>query len=931
MHKRKVGGKEAQDQEDGAMAEISWDEELRGEVQSVLGSSEHVHMAFYVEKSTSSWGIGGRRSRSSSSQQRILALTVKPSPGAPKMKVRLQVVTDSATGLKVEKVHKLSHLNKVEGVLDDKSGRTFILSFDMLQKHSGPSPQWIMRTVDDRNRLLNSISKLCKHYHGRTPKITGIDVVEMQLWAQKNMKAAPTKVPSKMPAKVPAKVQGTPVTNVEERVDEERVDDEGEDEETAEIASVDNEELVSKDEEEDMDALLGMYVLGIDEADAFSERLKRELHALDDANIHAILENAPLVDEVTEQLDVSLGHIEDLEEWLGAINVKLRYMRDDIASIEARNNTLETQAHNSTSLLKELNLISERFRVPAEYAATLSAGTFEEAKVTETVEACKWLTSALHDLEPPFLEASYTSMRAVREKRGELETLKDVFLGRATSFLRNYFTSVVESMLSDKAAFSQKGQLRMPDHADLRFKCRTFARLIQHMKALDKNSLQPLRKSFCLSLNLLLRREARDFANELRSSTVVKQTISASLDRLDSGKSQPSPKESPSSGSIVSEAYARMLQTFIPYLVNESSFFASFMCFEVQPLIPPEEPHDDKGNVEEDAGVENMDVNIPITPNQQALESKILKESLQELLDGIQEDFYAVVDWAHRLDPWSCIPMKSVTEKYLSSHKADAAWFVHRLLDDLQGRISSHFNQVVLETCKQYERTDRSQTGVLYSIIKFANLSTLIESQLVGQNSRESIDDAYGKLAGTIFEVIENIAKNDPRNAEIFVLDNYAAFQDRMYDLANVTPVLERFYNEAADAYAQACLQYIHTMINYQFERLFLFVQRVENLLISVDPEQVSSMSGFTKTDLRKTLKASLSGVEKSLQATYKRMQRSIQRQDVLSTLWNSYFKEKFLEKYKVLEDILSKCYKEESLNPSSVEMKTILDGMYSA
>lgn len=37
--------------------------------------------------------------------------------------------------------------------------------------------------------------------------------------------------------------------------------------------------------------------------------------------------------QVTEQLDVSLGHIEDLEEWLGAINVKLRYMRDDIASV----------------------------------------------------------------------------------------------------------------------------------------------------------------------------------------------------------------------------------------------------------------------------------------------------------------------------------------------------------------------------------------------------------------------------------------------------------------------------------------------------------------------------------------------------------------------------------------------------------------------
>lgn len=40
------------------------------------------------------------------------------------------------------------------------------------------------------------------------------------------------------------------------------------------------------------------YVLGIDEADAFSERLTKEVIALDTANVHAILENAPIVDEV---------------------------------------------------------------------------------------------------------------------------------------------------------------------------------------------------------------------------------------------------------------------------------------------------------------------------------------------------------------------------------------------------------------------------------------------------------------------------------------------------------------------------------------------------------------------------------------------------------------------------------------------------------
>jgi len=46
------------------------------------------------------------------------------------------------------------------------------------------------------------------------------------------------------------------------------------------------------------------YVLGIDEADVFSERLKKELHNLDDANIHAILDSAPLVDEVSFLLPI---------------------------------------------------------------------------------------------------------------------------------------------------------------------------------------------------------------------------------------------------------------------------------------------------------------------------------------------------------------------------------------------------------------------------------------------------------------------------------------------------------------------------------------------------------------------------------------------------------------------------------------------------
>lgn len=42
-----------------------------------------------------------------------------------------------------------------------------------------------------------------------------------------------------------------------------------------------------------------------------------------------------------------------------------------------------------------------------------------------------------------------------------------------------------------------------------------------------------------------------------------------------------------------------------------------------------------------------------------------------------QEDFYALVDWAFRLDPLNCIAMHGITDRYLSGQKAEVAGYVH--------------------------------------------------------------------------------------------------------------------------------------------------------------------------------------------------------------------------------------------------------------
>ncbi|XP_059633811.1 exocyst complex component SEC3A [Cornus florida] len=880
------------------------DEEMRRACQAAIENTmQTVVMSIRVAKSRGIWGKAGKLGRSHMTKARVLAITTKPK--GQRNKAFLHVLKDSNGGvLEPAKLYKLKHLTKVEVVTNDPTGFTFMLGFDNLRSQSVAPPQWTMRNIDDRNRLLLCILNICKDVLGRLPKVVGIDVVEMALWAKEN---TPTITNQRNLQDGPV---AATVTESDMKVTVEK-------------------ELVSQAEEEDMEALLGTYVMGIGEAEAFSERLKRELQALEAANVHAILESEPLIDDVLRGLDLSINCVEDMDEWLSIFNVKLRHMREDIESIETRNNNLEMQFVNNKALIEELDKLLERLRVPSEYAACLTGGSFDEARMLQNIEACEWLTGALRGLAAPNLDPSYANIRAVKEKRAELEKLKSTFVRRASEFLRNYFASLVDFMISDKSYFSQRGQLKRPDHADLRYKCRTYARLLQHLKSLDKNCLGPLRKAYCSSLNLLLRREAREFANELRASTKASRNPTVWLE-ASTGSSQ---SVNNADTSTVSEAYAKMLTIFIPLLVDESSFFAHFMCFEVPALVPPgglangnkTGTNDDDGN-DDDLGIMDIDENDSKT-GKNSSELGALNESLQDLLDGIQEDFYAVVDWAYKIDPLRCISMHGITERYISGQKADAAGFVRILLDDLESRISMQFSRFVDEACHQIERNERNvrQMGVLSYIPRFATLATRMEQYIQGQ-SRDLVDKAYTKFVSVMFGTLENIAKTDPKYADIFLLENYAAFQNSLYDLANVVPTLARFYNQASEKYEVACTSHISVIIYYQFERLFQFHRKIEDLMYTITPEEIPFQLGLSKLDLRKVVKSSLSGVDKSISIMYKKLQKNLTSEELLPSLWDKCKKE-FLDKYDSFAQLVARIYPNETI-PSVGEMRELLASM---
>ncbi|GMI64962.1 exocyst complex component sec3A [Hibiscus trionum] len=890
------------------MAKSSADDaELRRACMAAIeGTKQKVVLSMRVVKSHGMWSKGGVMGQKNMAKPRVIAICTKQK--GQRIKAFFRVMKYSTGGvIEAAELYKLKHLSKVEVCSSDPSGCTFTLGFDNLRSQSVAlaPPQWTMRNCDDRNRMLVCIINICRDVLGRVPKVVGIDVVEMALWAKENTASVTDKKNQQDGPNPFAAAEGDFKVTVEK-------------------------ELVSQAEEEDVEALLGTYVMGICEAEAFSERLKRELLALEAANVHAILETEPLVDKVLRGLEVALNIVDDMDDWLGIFNIKLRHMREDIKAIETRNNKLEMQSVNNKALIEVLDKLVERFHIPPEYTACLTGGEFDEASIQKYVEACEWLASALRGLEVPSLDSAYAHMRSVREKRAELGLLRATFACRASEFLRNYFSTLVDFMMNDKNYFSQRGQLKRPDHAELRYKCRTYARLLQHLKNLDRDCLGHLRKAYCASLNLLLRREAREFANELRASAKVSKPPPNWLEAPTGGSQSGNSVDT----SAVADAYAKMLTIFVPLLVDESSFFAHFMCFDIPGLVPPgddadgnesgsEDDEDDTNDDDQGTDINGNDGKSGKTsPNLQAL-----NESLQDLLDGIQEDFYVLVDWAYKIDPLRCISLHGITERYLSSQKSDAAGFVRLLLGDLESKISMQFNRFVDEGCHQIERSERSARliGVLPYIPRFATLATRMEQYIQGQ-SRDLVDLAYTKFVSIMFVTLEKLAQTEPKYAEVFLLENYAAFQNSLYDLANVVPTLAKFYHQASEAYEQACQRHLSMIIYFQFERLFMFAKRIEDLMFTISPEEIPFQLGLSKMDLRKVLKSSLSGVDKSIAAMYKKLQKNLTSEELLPSLWDKCKKE-FLDKYDSFAQLCAKIYPTETI-PAVNEMRDLLASM---
>jgi predicted nucleic acid-binding Zn-ribbon protein len=171
-------------------------------------------------------------------------------------------------------------------------------------------------------------------------------------------------------------------------------------------------------------------------AAALEKRLLGELHALEAANVHAIIQSDERVRSIVDYIDKSLDELDTMESWLSLYGAELNSMGDDIREIEIQNRALQILNSNQQELMSELDDLLSAISIPRKYLDSLQSDPMEQVddviRIQESAESLqKVIKSKLTD--------GLQDMVAVQQRLESYNVHGNKFSERIFKFLKDQF------------------------------------------------------------------------------------------------------------------------------------------------------------------------------------------------------------------------------------------------------------------------------------------------------------------------------------------------------------------------------------------------------------------------------------------------------------------------------------------------------------
>ncbi|XP_037820540.1 exocyst complex component 1 [Lucilia sericata] len=670
----------------------------------------------------------------------------------------------------------------------------------------------------------------------------------------------------------------------------------------------------------------------VKDAELLIEKLSKELHDLDGANMQSVLASEKQVMLLMEHIDKAIGEADKFEERLDSYEEILGHVKETMEKIGGKNAMIKIANNNNIKLKEELSQIISQLDFPVAYQQILQApdlNTPEGRKAA--IIAAQSLQQALNsDIDP-----SLQRLVAVRDQMKRFENWKKNFLAPVKKHLNCLFIHL-SNEIGDMSLSST--ELVLPNHSSVHQRLTPHTELMHWIKAMDRTIYDGLTTVYTNSLSKIYERDIRNFFTLAKIQ--ISEKLRNSREDLDLSTSSTSKKAAVSSvphgtlgvnreqwGPGVDAAdrerfdavLEKVLAELEPIALQEQKFCINF--FQMDVLSPSAK----SANLDVMEKSVDMSQSMLLSPSstsgagdaqfpQKKIDRQINEEvrKLMNALFGCLEQ--ELINFIQSFERFDCFYSLYVLER-LNQHVMSAQ-DTHSFLSMTFASVLVHvkrnfdrFMQQQLQSIRDAKMPKRSKCGILPYVENFEYFSQTTED-FFRKSTRRTDGEKYIQLINAIFEGINTHAKDHPKTPlQVVRMENY----HHMYSLLArlKVPSLDELKKEAKSRYNEALTNYVIQYFGRPLEKLNLFFEGVQQKIAQgVKETEISYQMAFSKQELRKVIiQYPAREVKKGLENLYRKVEKHLcEEENLLQVVWHA-MQEEFIVQYKFLEERIQKCY----------------------
>ncbi|XP_036378131.1 exocyst complex component 1 isoform X2 [Megalops cyprinoides] len=703
-------------------------------------------------------------------------------------------------------------------------------------------------------------------------------------------------------------------------------------------------------EEQDIENMMEVCEYAISNAEAFAEKLSRELQVLDGANIQSIMASEKQVNILMQLLDEALAEVDTIEGKLSSYEEMLQSVKEQMDQISQSNRLIQLSSTNNLRLLDEINFLVNYMDLSKGHIRALQEGDLSSPK---GIEACINASEALLQCMNVALRPGHDKLLAVKQQQHLFNELRDGFSRRLTNHLNNVFVHQGHDQSSSLSQHS--AELTLPKHNVLHRDLLRYAKLMEWLKNTQREKYEGLTGTYVDYMTRLYEREIKDFFEVAKmkiAGTSKEGKKFATLPRKESALKQETESLHGSSGKLTGSTsslnkltvqgsssrrsqssslldmgnmsasdldvadrtkfdkiFEQVLSELEPLCLAEQDFISKFFKLQQHPTQGVTQ-----GEGCEADGTVHSRLSSGGEHRHSLSEKDMVRLMMNNIFHCIEVELNSLIALGDKMDSFHSLYMLvKMSHHVWTAENVDPASYLSTTLGNVLVTVKRNFDKCISSQIRQMEEvkiSKKSKVGILPFVTGFEEFAELAETIFRNAERRGDLDKAYVKLIRAVYMNVEKVASESLKTPrDVVLMENFHHIFSTLSRLK--ISCLETERREAKHKYTEHLQAYVITSLGQPLEKLNHFFEGVEaRVAQGVREEEVSYQLAFSKQELRKVIKEYPGKeVKKGLDNLYKKVDKHLcEEENLLQVVWHS-MQDEFIRQYKHFVGLIGRCY----------------------